>query len=80
MDPIFEHLVADSARERVKCVIRQLEKPQEIFEKLLYTCFKCGGNNVFSIAKQVRLQTREHLYSTTVVIVAINGVMDDNVK
>ena len=80
MDPIFEHLVVDSARERVKCVIRQLEKSQEIFEKLLHTCFKCGGNNVFSIAKQVRLQRREHLYSTTVVIVAINGVMDDNVK
>ena len=28
MDPIFEHPVFDSARERVKYVIRQLEKPQ----------------------------------------------------
>ena len=54
MDPIFEHLVLDSARGRVKCVIKQLEKPQEALEKLLYTCFKCGTNNVFSIAKQVR--------------------------
>ena len=40
MDPIFEHPVFDSARERVKCVIRQLVKPEETFEKSLYTCFK----------------------------------------
>ena len=54
MDPIFEHPVFDSARERAKCVIRQLEKPLETFEKSWYTCFKCRSNNVFSIAKQVR--------------------------
>ena len=53
MDPIFEHPVFDTARERVKCVIRTLEKPQETFENSLYTCFKCGSNNVFPIAKQV---------------------------
>ena len=29
MDRIFEHPVFDSAREKVKRVIRQLEKPQE---------------------------------------------------
>ena len=52
--PIFEYSVFDSARERVKCVIKQLQKPQKILENLLYTCFKCGGNNVFSVAKQVR--------------------------
>ena len=34
--------------------MKQLEKPQETFENSLYTCFKCGSNNVFSIAKQVR--------------------------
>ena len=34
MDPIFEHPVFDSARERVKCVMKQLVKPQETFEKL----------------------------------------------
>ena len=54
MDPIFEHPVFDSARERIKCVIKQLEKPQEASENSLFTCLKCGGNNVLSIAKQVR--------------------------
>ena len=54
MDPIFEHPVFDSTRKRVKCVIKELEKPQEALEKSLYTCFKSGSNNVFSIAKQVR--------------------------
>ena len=54
MDPVFEHRVFDLARERVKCVINQLEKPQETLENSLYTCFKCGSNKIFSIAKQVR--------------------------
>ena len=54
IDPIFEHPVFDSTRERVKCVIKQYEKPQEALEKSLYTCFKCGSSNIFSIAKQVR--------------------------
>ena len=54
MDPIFEYPVFDSAREKVKLVIRQLEKSQEDLENSFYTCFKCGNNNVFSIAKQVR--------------------------
>ena len=54
MDPIFEHPVFDSAREKMKRFIRQLEKSQEALENSLYTCFKCGRNNVFSIAKHVR--------------------------
>ena len=54
MDPIFEHPVFDSAREKLKRFIRRLEKPQEAFENSLYTCFKCGGNKIFSIAEQVR--------------------------
>ena len=54
MDPIFEHHVFDSAREKVERVIRQLEKSQEALENLLYTCFKCGSYKIFSIAKQVR--------------------------
>ena len=53
MDPIFEHPVFDSAQERVKCVIKQLEKLQEAPENSLYTCFKCGSNKIFSVAKQV---------------------------
>ena len=54
MDPIFEHPVFDSTREKTKRVIRQLEKPREALENSLHTCFKCGGNKIFSIAKQVR--------------------------
>ena len=54
MDPIFEHPVFDSAREKVKRAIRQLEKPPAVPENLLYTCFKCGSNKIFSIAKQVK--------------------------
>ena len=54
MDPIFEHPVFDLAREKMKRFIRQLEKSRVTLEKSLYTCFKCGSNNVFSVAKQVR--------------------------
>ena len=54
MDPIFEHPVFDSAREKIKRAIRQLEKPPVVPENLLYTCFKCGSNKIFSIAKQVK--------------------------
>ena len=54
MDPIFEHPVFDLAREKMKRFIRQLEKSQESLEKSLYTCFKCGSNNVFSVTKQVK--------------------------
>ena len=77
MDPIFEHPAFDSARERVKCVIEQPGKPQETFEDSLYTCFKCGSKKIFYIVKQVRSADREHLYSTSVVIVTINGGIDD---
>ena len=54
MDPIFEHPVFYLTREKIKRFIRQLEKSQETFENSLYTRFKCGRNNDFSIAKQVR--------------------------
>ena len=51
MDPIFEHSVFDSARDKMKRFIKQLEKSQEAFENSLYTCFKCEGNNIFSVVK-----------------------------
>ena len=54
MDPIFGHPVFNSAREKMKHVIRQLEKPQEALENSLYTCLKYGSNKILSIAKQVR--------------------------
>ena len=54
MDPVFKRPIFDSAREKVKCAIEQLEKPHQAFSNSLYTCFKCGSNNVFSVARQVR--------------------------
>ena len=54
MDPIFEHPVFDSPREKMKRFIRQLEKSQEALENSLYTCFKCRTKNIFPVAKQVR--------------------------
>ena len=54
MNPIFEHPVFDSAREKMKCFMRRLEKSQETFENSLYTSFKCGSSKIFSIEKQVR--------------------------
>ena len=54
MDPIFEHLAFDSAREKMKRFIRQLKKSQEALENSLYLCFKFSSNNIFSVAKQVR--------------------------
>ena len=38
----------------MKRFIRHLEKSREALENSLYTCFKCGSNNVISVAKQVR--------------------------
>ena len=54
MDPIFEHPIFNLAREKMKRAMEQLEKPWQAFSNSLYTCFKCGSNNVFSVAKQVR--------------------------
>ena len=54
MDPIFEHPVFDSVREKIERFMRQSEKSQESPKNSLYTCFKCGSNNVFSVAKQAR--------------------------
>ena len=59
MNPIFEHPVSDSVREKIKRVMRQLEKSREAFENSLYTCSKRGSSNVFSIAKQVRSANEE---------------------
>ena len=61
MDPVFEHPVLDSAGEKMKHFIRQLEKSQETLENSLYTLGLMS----------------EHLYSMSVVIVIMNGEMDD---
>ena len=81
MDPIFEHPLFDSARETMKSFIRQLEKSQETLENSLYTCFKCGSNAIYFLSQnRSGLLMREHLYSMSVVIVTINGGMNDNFK
>ena len=54
MDPIFKRPIFDWASEKVKRAMEQLEKSQEASENSLYTCFKCGSNKIFSIAKPVR--------------------------
>ena len=38
----------------MKHFFRHLEKSQESLENMLYICFKCGSNNIFSVTKQVR--------------------------
>ena len=53
-DPIFEHPIFDSGREKMKRFIRHLEKTWQAFSNSLDTCFKCGSNNIFSVAKQTR--------------------------
>ena len=77
MDPIFEHPVFDSARESVQCVIRQLEKPQKTRCALISNV---GATMYFPSQNMSKLLMKEHLYSTSVMIVTINGGMDGNVK
>ena len=81
MDLVFKHPAFDSAREKVKRAMEQLEKSQETLENSLYTCFKCESNNVLSIAKHVRSahEGREHLYSTNAANFTINRGMDDHI-
>ena len=49
----FDHPVFDSAKEKVKRYIEQLQK-QQTRSVSIYTCFKCGSNDIKSISKQVR--------------------------
>ena len=77
MDPIFEHPVFDSAREKMKRFIRQIEKSK----KPLKTCCTLVSNVVgaiyFLLQNRLGLLMREHLHSTNVTNVTINGGMDD---
>ena len=47
MDPIFKHPVFDSAREKVKRVIRKLEKSQEALENLKLTLVSNVGATIY---------------------------------
>ena len=57
--------------------MRQLEKPREVLESSLYTCFKCGATRYFPSQNRSSLLMRERPNSTIVVISTINGGMDD---
>ena len=78
MDPICEHPFFDSGKEKVKRAMEHLKKPKEIFDNSLHSCFKCGSNNVFSVAKQVRSADEET--SVFNECATVNGEMDDNFK
>ena len=81
MDPIFKHLVFDSAREKVKRVIRKLEKSQEALENSKLTLVSnMGATMYFPLQNRWGLLMRGRLYSTSAEIATINGGMDDNVK
>ena len=56
--------------------MRQLEKPQKPLENSFYTCFKCGSNNIFSIAKQVRPADEGMAVFNEYWIATINGETD----
>ena len=76
IDPVFEHPVFDSAREKMKRFIKQLEKSQETFENLFYTFSNVVGKMFFLLQDRSGLLTKERPYSTSVEIATINGETD----
>ena len=81
MDPIFEYTVFDSAREKIKRVIRQLEIPPKALENLLCTLVSnVVATRYFPSQNRLNLLMWGRLYSMSAVIVTINGGMNDNVK
>ena len=73
----MEHPVFDSARDKMKRFIRQLEKSQEAFENSLYMCFKSGSNNMFLLQGRLGPQTREHPYLASAANVTTGGGTDN---
>ena len=63
MDPIFEHPVFDSEREKTRTLVSNV-----------------GATKYFPSQNRLGLVMRERLYSMSVVIVTMNGGMDDNVN
>ena len=76
MDPIFEHPVFDSARERMKHFIRHLEKLQEPLKTRCTFVSNMLATIYFLLQSRIDLLMREHLHSTNVEIATINGEMD----
>ena len=51
----FSNKVFDHARLKRDYVFQQMSKPMAAaIEQTLYTCYRCGGKDILSIAKQVR--------------------------
>ena len=73
MHPIFEHPVFDSAREKVKRVVKLLEKPQEALEDSCTLVSNVGATRYFPSQNRLGLLMRKRPYSTSVAIVTING-------
>ena len=59
MDPIFEHPVFDSAREKVIRVIRQYEKPQEALKTRCILVSNVGATRCFLSQNKSGLLMRE---------------------
>ena len=76
MHPIFEHLVFDSAMEKMKRFIRQLKKSQEALKTGCTLVSYVGTTIFFLLQNRSGLLTREHLCSMSAEIVAINGETD----
>ena len=74
-NPVF-----DSVKEKVKRTMEQHENPRKPLDSSLYTCFNVAATRYFPSQNRLGLLMRKRLYSTSVVIVTINGGMDDNVE
>ena len=77
MDPIFEHPVLDSAREKMKHFIRQLEKSQDPWKTRCALVLNVGTTIYFLLQNRSGLLMRKHVSSTSFVIVTINGGIDN---
>ena len=76
MNPIFEHPVLDSVRERVKCVINNFKNHRTPLKTCFTLVSTVGATRYFLLQNRSGLHTREHKYSTSVLGVTINGGMD----
>ena len=76
MDPIFEHPVFDSAREKLKRVIRSLKNHRKPLKTRCTLVSNVGATRYSLSQNRSDLLIRERLYSTSVVMVTINGGID----
>ena len=77
MDPSFKHPVFDSAREKMKHFIRQLEKSRETLKTRCTLVSNVGAKMYFPLQNRSGLLMRKRLYSASAETAIINGGMDD---